>query len=280
MIVDCHTHIWRYPGHLSDQFVREANALSRGHELDLDVPYEKHWDAMKGVERAIVFGMRAHHSGIVTPNEFIAEYVRRFPDKIIGFAGVDPAVDDVQSTLKNAVALGLRGVKLGPIYQNIHPLDDRMLEVFQFAEAHHLPILIHQGTTFPRNAPLKYSFPILLEDVALQFPRLKLVIAHMGHPWISDTLVLIRKQPNFYADISALHYRPWQFYNGLITAKEYGVLEKLLFGSDYPFTTPEATISALRGFNGMVTGTHLPKLEQREIDLLVECPTLGMLGLE
>ena len=52
----------------------------------------------------------------------------------------------------------------------------------------------------------------------------------MGHPWIEDTIVLIRKQPNLFADISALHYRPWQFYNALIAAKEYGVLNKLLFG--------------------------------------------------
>ena len=280
LIVDCHTHCWRYPGHLSDDFVQEANARSRGHRLDLDVSPEKHWGAMKGVDRAIVFGMRAQHSGILTPNEFIAEYVNRFPEKLIGFAGVDPAVDDVQTTLQRAVELGLRGVKLGPIYQNVHPHDERMLSVYQFCEDHSLPIMIHQGTTFPRKAPLKYSFPLLLEDVALQFPKLKMVIAHLGHPWIDDTLVLIRKQPNLYSDISALHYRPWQFYNALISAKEYGVLDKILFGSDYPFTTPEASITALRNFNNMVQGTQLPRLDESDIDRLIESPSLSCLGLE
>src|SRR5207302_11471202 len=120
-------------------------------------------------------------------------------------------------------------------------------------------------TTFPRLAPLKFSLPILLEDVAMQFPDLKMIIAHMGHPWIAETIVLIRKQPNFFADISALHYRPWQFYNALVCAKEYGVLNKLLFGSDYPFTTPDATLQSMRDFNKMTEGTNLPGLSLEEI---------------
>ena len=280
MIVDCHTHIWQYPGHLSDEFVQEANQIARGHPIDLNVTPEKHWEAMKGVDRVIVFGMRAQHSGILTPNKYLADYANRFPEKVIGFGGVDPLVDDVSATLEELVSLKLRGVKLGPIYQNIHPLDARMLKVYEFCERSGLPIMIHQGTTFPRKAPLKYALPILLEDVALEFPALKMVIAHLGHPWIDDTLVLIRKQPNLYADISALHYRPWQFYQALITAKEYGVLHKLLLGSDYPFTTPEATIDALRNFNKLVEGTNLPRLETAEIESLIYSPTLSLLGLQ
>ena len=107
-----------------------------------------------------------------------------------------------------------------------------------------------------------------------------MVIAHMGHPWIDDTIVLIRKQPNFYADISALHYRPWQFYNALISAKVYGVLNKLLFGSDFPFTNPDATMESLRNFNTMTVNTNLPKLDPDEIDALIHSPTLKYLELE
>lgn len=280
MIIDCHSHIWEYPGHLSDAFVEEANARSRGYRLDLHTPPEKHWQAMKNVDRVIVFGMRAFHSGIVCPNEYIADYVQQHPEKIIGFASVDPIVDHVRAILEQAFdVLKLSGLKLGPIYQNIHPTDHRMMEIYEFCEARRIPILIHQGTTFPRKAPLKFSFPVLLEDVALKFPELKMVIAHLGHPWIEDTLVLIRKQPHFYADISALHYRPWQFYNALILAKEYRVLDKLLFGSDFPFTTADATIDALRNFNKMVDGTNLPRLAEEEIDAIIHSPTLDYLEL-
>jgi predicted TIM-barrel fold metal-dependent hydrolase len=83
-----------------------------------------------------------------------------------------------------------------------------------------------------------------------------------------------------YSDISALHYRPWQFYNALITAKEYGVLDKLLFGSDFPFTTPEASIDGLRSINHIAEGTNLPRLTTEEIERLIYSPTLSCLGLE
>ena len=280
MLVDCHSHVWAYPGHLSDEFVNEANAKSRGHELDLDIPPEKHLRAMAGVDKVIVFGLRAHHSGLRVPNEYIAAYAASHPQKVIGFGAIDPAVDPIDETLDEIVRLKLRGVKLGPIYQNIHPADPRMMKVYQFCQAHQLPIMIHQGTTFVRTGPLKYALPILLEDIAVEFPELRMIIAHLGHPWIADTLVLIRKHPHLYSDISALHYRPWQFYNALIMAKEYGVLDKLLFGSDYPFTTPEAQIHGLRNINHFAEGTNLPRLSSEEIERLIYSPTLTCLGLE
>lgn len=282
MIVDCHTHVHKYPGHLSDEFVHEAQARSRAKpvEVDANVTAERHWKAMAGVDKVIVLGMRAFHSGIMVPNEYVADYASQHPEKVIGFAGVDPAHDNVRQTLEVAVdKLNLRGVKLGPVYQNLHPTDKRIMEVYEFCEARKLPIMIHQGTTFPRVAPLKYSLPLLLEDVAFQFPNLRMVIAHLGHPWVEDTLVLIRKQPNLYADLSALHYRTWQFYNSLILAKEYGVLGKVLFGTDYPYTSPEATIEALRNFNKLVEGTNLPRLEDEDIENIIHSPTLELLGL-
>jgi predicted TIM-barrel fold metal-dependent hydrolase len=280
LLIDCHSHVWAYPGHLSDEFVNEANALSRGHRLDLNIPPEKHFKAMAGVDKAIVFGLRAHHSGLSVPNEYVADYAQSHPEKIIGFGAIDPAVDPIEQTLDEILRLKLRGVKLGPIYQNIHPTDPRMLEVYRFCQSHRLPILIHQGTTFVRTGPLKYALPILLEDVAIEFPELRMIIAHLGHPWIAETLVLIRKHPHLYSDISALHYRPWQFYNALIMAKEYGVLNKLLFGSDYPFTTPEAQIDGLRNINHFAEGTNLPRLAAGEIESLIFSPTLTCLGLE
>lgn len=116
MMVDCHTHLWECPGHLSDEFVAEANARSRGKPMDLHVPPERHWPAMRNVDKAIVFGIRAFHSGLSSPNEYIADYARAHPEKIIGFAAVDPTHDNVRETLEHALDdLKLRGVKLGPI---------------------------------------------------------------------------------------------------------------------------------------------------------------------
>ena len=115
--------------------------------------------------------------------------------------------------------VGLRGLKLGPIYQNIHPSDQKSLKLFKRAEELEIPILIHQGTTFCSNVSLEVANPVLLQPIALEFPKLRMIIAHMGHPWIGETLSLIRKHPNLYSDISALYchhgssttrwYLPW-----------------------------------------------------------------------
>jgi predicted TIM-barrel fold metal-dependent hydrolase len=281
VLVDCHSHVWAYPGHISDAFVNDANARSRGGmKLDLNIPPEKHLQAMAGVDKVIVFGLRAQYSGLSVPNKYISDYSAKYPDKVIGFGAIDPGVDPIGETLDEIVHLKLRGVKLGPIYQNIHPTDPRMMRVYAFCEANRLPIMIHQGATFVRTGPLKYALPIQLEDVAIAFPDLKMIIAHLGHPWIAETIVLIRKHPNVFSDISALHYRPWQFYNALILAKEYGVLDKILFGSDYPFTTPEAQMEGLRNINHFTEGTNLPRLTPAEIEGLIYSPTLKCLGLE
>ena len=91
-----------------------------------------------------------------------------------------------------------------------------------------------QGTTFPSAARLKWGLPLQLEDIAMEFPDLKMIIAHLGHPWETDVMVLIRKCPNVYTDISAVHYRPWRYWQALVTAMEYGVEHKILPGSDFP----------------------------------------------
>jgi predicted TIM-barrel fold metal-dependent hydrolase len=140
-------------------------------------------------------------------------------------------------------------------------------------------MLIHQGTTFCANVSLEIANPIQLQPLALEFPRLRMVVAHMGHPWIAETMVLVRKNRNVYSDISALYYRPWQFYNALVTAMEYGVLDRLLLGSDYPFTTPASTIEALSKLNQMVEGTNLPRIPESAVEAMIHRDTLELLGI-
>jgi predicted TIM-barrel fold metal-dependent hydrolase len=280
MIVDCHSHVMLYPEHISDQFVSEASRAKSG-EVNLNSTPDNHWQAMSSVDRAIVFGLQAKHTGLVVPNDFVADYVRQHPQKLIGFASVDPNEPDYLNELRRSTReLGLRGLKLAPIYQNYHPLDERILPVYEFCERNELPILIHQGTTFPRLGPLKYAPPILLEDVAFQFPRLQMIIAHMGHPWIGETIALVRKQPHFFTDISALFYRPWQFYNALLLAREYGVVNKLLFGSDYPFTTPAETVAALKNVNHVVGNCGLPRIPEGDIEEIIYRDSLKLMRLD
>ena len=115
--------------------------------------------------------------------------------------------------------------------------------------------------------------------MALNFPRLRIILAHLGHPYEGECLVTIRKHEHVYADISALHYRPWQFYNALMLAQEYGVWHKLLFGTDFPFTTVRSTIDGLRSLNGMLEGSRLPRLDEAQIEAMIHRDSLGLLGL-
>jgi uncharacterized protein len=279
LIVDVHTHVWERPAHLSDPFINDARITAGNPRLEIAVDLDDHWAAMGPVDHAIVLGFRARHVGVLVPNEYVASYVTRHPEKLIGFCSVDPHDADALDQLDHAVALGLRGLKVGPIYQNIHPSDPRFVALMARAEALGLPVLIHQGTTFCENVSLELANPVLLQPLALQFPELRMVIAHLGHPWIAETIVLIRKHRHLYSDVSALYYRPWQFYNALVMAMEYGVLDRLLFGTDYPFTTAASTMAALRGVNDIVEGTNLPRIPMERIEAMIHRDALALLGL-
>lgn len=280
MIVDVHTHVWECPCHIGEQFIHDARVTAGEGYKDIHVDLDKHWEAMQTVDRAVVLGFRARHVGVLVPNEYVAEYVSRHSEKLIGFCSVDPQDPDAVEQLDDAVQrLRLQGLKMGPIYQNVAPGDSRFRRLMGRAEELKIPVLIHQGTTFCANVSLEIANPILLQPLALEFPNLRMVIAHMGHPWIDETLVLIRKNRNFYTDISALYYRPWQFYNALVSAMEYGVLDRLLLGSDYPFTTPESTMTALRKVNQMVEGTNLPRIPEAKLEAMINRDTLNLLGI-
>jgi hypothetical protein len=176
--------------------------------------------------------------------------------------------------------LGLRGIKLMPMYAGFRPDDERLDPLWRYATEHRLPVLLHTGTTFVSQAPLECTLPRHLDRVAIRFPEVKIVMAHLGHPYEGECVAVIRKHPNVYADISGLHYRPFQFYHSLMLVQEYGVWHKLLFASDYPFTTVRATIEGLGSLNRMVDGTRLPRLDEQAIDAMIHRDSLPILGLE
>ena len=131
---------------------------------------------------------------------------------------------------------------------------------------HDLPLTMHMGTTFARNAPIELGRAIHVEPVALRYPDLKLICAHMGHPWYEETIAVVRKQPNVVCEISALFYRPWQFWNILACAQEYRMTDKIFFGTDFPFSGVQESIDGLKNVNRVVEGTGLPRIAADVID--------------
>jgi len=284
MIVDCHSHLMWSPDHVSAEFradaVRtwQANMGLTASTLGKDMPAqdlfdarpEKHWAASAEADKVVVFGMQAPATGLDVPNEVVADYARRHPEKIEGWASVDPNRADCLEHLEYCVSdLGLKGLKLAPAYQLFDPMDHRHYPLYRKCQRLGLPILWHQGTTFPRKARIRWSLPLQLEDIALNFPELKMILAHIGHPWEADTIVLIRKAPNLYADRSALHFRAWRYWQTLVTAVEYGVGHKILFGTDFPFDTVAGAIAGLRQVNDLVKGTRLPRVPTELQDMII-----------
>lgn len=277
MIVDVHTHTMDAAAHLSPRFVEEADR-ARGFALDLTVTREAFLEAMAPADRCIVFGMKARLCGFYAPNDDVARFVAACGGKAIGFLSVDPADDDwLDDFERSRTDLGLAGVKLAPMYAGFDPTDRKLDELYRRAERLGMPVLFHFGTTFCAAAPLDYARPGLADEIARRFPELRIVIAHLGHPWEGEALVTARKHPHVYCDISALHYRPWQFYNSLVLAQEYRVTHKLLFGSDYPFTTPGASIEAMRAMNEPLEGTRLPRIAAETVEGIIHRDSLSLL---
>ncbi len=281
MIIDVHSHAWQYPAHFSDDFREQAKRARAGVEVDLTVRYEEYRNSATDDTATIVFGGKARLSGLWVDDGYVADYVQAHPDKLIGFLSVDPTQPGWQDELRyGREELKLSGIKLMPMYAGFRPDDSLLDPLWLYATRHRLPVLLHTGTTFIAQAPLECTLPRHLDPVAARFPEVKIIMAHLGHPYEGEAIVTARKHSNVYVDVSALHYRPFQLYQSLMLVQEYGVWKKLLFGSDYPFTTVNASIDGLRGLNRMLEGTALPRLNEEELELLVRRDSLALLGLE
>src|SRR5581483_4794270 len=223
-----------------------------GVEVDLTVRHEDYRRRSVPGVKTVVFGGKARLSGLWVEDRYVAEYVASHPDSLIGFLSVDPTQEGWQRELEEGhQGLGLRGIKLLPMYAGFRPDEDRLDPLWRYAARHRLPVLLHTGTTFVAQAPLECTLPRKVDNVAIRFPEVKIIMAHLGHPYEGECIATFRKHPNVYADVSALHYRPFQLYHSLMLVQEYGVWQKVLFGTDFPFTTVNESIAGIRRLNDM-----------------------------
>jgi hypothetical protein len=217
MIIDVHSHAWAFPQHFSDDFRQQARRARAAIELDLAVRYDDYRATAAEPVRTIVFGGKARHSGLWVDDQYVADYVAAHPDWLIGFLSLDPTQPGWEDELSYGHAvLQLRGVKLMPMYAGFRPDEPRLDPLWHYAQRHRLPVLLHTGTTFLSQAPLECTLPRHLDPVAARFPDVRIIMAHLGHPYEGECVVTARKHPHLYADISALHYRPFQLYHSLM----------------------------------------------------------------
>lgn len=259
MIVDCHTHI---------------NCAAD------DVEASEHLEAAQTVDRCIVLACSEGPSEKV--NKKLSEYVSKHKDKMVGFAVVEPSEDKI--SVQNLAPLkerqGLKGVVLYCSGSGFHPTHSRAMRFYESALELGLPLFFHNGGHLASDAVLEYTQPYLLDEIAKEFPELKIIIGNMGAPFVEQTLSMVAKHENVYADLTIRPSSVWKIYNTVVAAHEREVMDKLLFGSGFPHGKAGECIETLLGFNMLLADTNLPTVPRDKIRNIIERDTLGLLGIE
>ena len=197
-------------------------------------------------------------------NDFVAGCVNEHPDAFVGFASVDPWKGKAAvAELGRAVgSLGLRGLKLHPSCQAFAPNDPRFHPLYGAASDLGVPVLFHTGTSglgagVPGGGGIKLGFsrPILLDDVAADFPGLTIIAAHPSWPWQDEMLAVAQHKANVYLDLSGWSPKRW---SADLARNVLGPLQdRVLYGSDYPFITFAKWLDAFRAYDAS------PELEEK-----------------
>ncbi|MFI4862109.1 MAG: amidohydrolase family protein [Phycisphaerales bacterium JB063] len=280
MIVDLHTRLWTS----TEQLGRPVASQMRRRRVeawdDHTADPEGHREAMEPVDRAIVLGFESKALGGQISHEQVASYVARDPDKLLGFAGIDPKARDPVMSLDNALGLGLVGVVVSPAAAGFHPTDTRAMALFEACQERRVPVLFESGALLARDTRMEFARPVLLDEVAREFPNLKIILGSCGDPWVDECVALMAKHPTVYASIAGLVARPWQLFNALLAAHQLDTIGQVLFGSNYPHTTPEQAIKTIYSVNTLTQGTQLPSVPREQLRTIVERDTIKTLGLD
>jgi len=242
MITDCHIHIQPH-----EILHRPALELIKNASPNFDEVIEfsrspksflKYLDS-SGVDRAVLINYVAPEViGLTSEvNHFIANYVKEDPIRLISCGGVHPRHShSVEADLELLLRLKIRMIKIHPPHQLLFPNDYqngvKELElIYKTAEEHGIPVMFHTGTSIFPGARNRYGDPIYVDDVAVDFPKLKIILAHGGRPiWMKTAFFLLRRHPNVFLDISGIPPKALLKYFPRLEE----IANKTLFGTDWP----------------------------------------------
>ncbi|HXG94398.1 MAG TPA: amidohydrolase family protein [Blastocatellia bacterium] len=191
-------------------------------------------------------------------NDEVADVVKKYPRQFVGFASVDPwkgkrAIEEMERAIRE---LGLIGAKFHPGLQAFYPNDRQFYPLYEKIAELGIPALFHTGTNgLGAGRPggmgvrLDYSRPIYLDHVAADFPELTIIGAHPAWPWHEEMLAIIGHKSNVFMDLSG--WSPKYIPKVIMDEARTRLQDRILFGSDYPFITPERWLKdfdSLEGF--------------------------------
>ncbi|MGB4609633.1 MAG: amidohydrolase family protein [Saccharofermentanales bacterium] len=257
MIIDVYT----FPGFLKEisqdeeriAFRREQYFLLKQHVWPLSL-FVTQMNAA-GIDKSIISAedVTTKAGDTIVSNEEVKLLVDLEPDRLIGFAGVDPNREDAVEVLEDAFSnLNLSGLKLSPAMQRFYPMDEKAQELYKVCLKYNKPIIFESGMTWIKDSPTKYSNPLLFEDVAIKYPDLRFSLGHFGWPWTREVAMLLLKYPNVYADTALLYFdSPKQFFNTEFNHHlgEFWIdrmlFDKVMFGSAYPRIEQKRMVGAV-----------------------------------
>ncbi len=198
-------------------------------------------------------------------NHFIADYVKEDSRRLISCGGLHPRkTRSIMADLKLFLRLKIRMIKLHPPHQLFFPHDYqngvKALEIIcKTAEDHGIPIMFHTGTSIFPGARNRYGDPIYIDDVAVDFPKLKIILAHGGRPlWMKTAFFLLRRHPNVFLDISGIPPKALLKYFPRLDE----ISHKTLFGTDWP------SPGVIRLDRNLAEFRALPLSEEAKVNIL------------
>src|SRR5689334_22606414 len=242
MITDCHIHI--QPHELLKkpalQLIKDAAPHFDQIEEFSNTPkaFLNYLDS-SGIDRAVLINYVAPEvMGLTSDvNQFIADYVKANPKRLISCGSLHPRqTSSIEADIEQFLRLKIRMIKIHPPHQLLFPNDYlngvKELEIiYRAAETHGIPVMFHTGTSIFPGARNRYGDPMFLDDVAVDFPKMKIIMAHGGRPlWMKTAFFLLRRHPNVFMDISGVP--PVHLMKYFPRLQE--IAPKVLFGTDWP----------------------------------------------
>jgi hypothetical protein len=206
-----------------------------------------------GIDRAVLVNYPSPDlMGFTTRvNEYVAEYCRAAPDRLIPMGGVHPRfTDDAAADVRRAADMGVRALKLHPPHMAVEPNAylrglDALRALYAEAQRLRLPVMIHTGTSIFPGARSRHGEPMAVDDVAVDFPDLTIILAHGGRPlWMEQAFFLVRRFPRVFMDVSSIPPRKVPRYFPRLAE----VADKVLYGSDWPAPGVPSMAENLRAF--------------------------------
>jgi hypothetical protein len=172
-----------------------------------DLPFEVFVTEMEenGISLAVLHAEFAY-GDIDKLNETVGMYLRRYPDKLIGFAGIDPSSShDLLSAVDYYITRwGMKGLNLQTCVQGWYANDRRLYPLYAYCQEKGIPVAIHASINFALNRKIDYGHPLYLQEIACDFPKLIIVANHGGWPWVNEMVAVAWKHQNVYIEVGGI----------------------------------------------------------------------------